>query len=206
MERVPKEGGFIIASNHIGRLDAPLVYYLLGRRDIVLMVAEKYARVPGLRWFANRLDAIWVDRFNADLSALRASINVLKKGAILVLAPEGTRSKTGSLNEAKPGTSFLAIKANVPILPVALLGTWDVEVVSRLKRLKRLDIEVRVGEPFRLPPLQRQNREEAMQAYTDEIMLRIAALLPPELRGVYTDHPRLPKVLKGEEDSQPALA
>jgi 1-acyl-sn-glycerol-3-phosphate acyltransferase len=195
-ERIPPDGAYVITSNHIGRLDAPLVYYLLGRQDVIMLVAEKYRQSAFYRWFVKQLDAIWVDRFNADLRALRTTLNRLKQGQVLVMAPEGTRSKTGQLNYARPGASYLAVKAGVPILPVGVVGTQDHRVVQSLKRLQRLDIHVYIGEPFHLPPLKGGDREEALQAYTDEIMCRIAALLPAESRGVYADHPRLQELLQ----------
>jgi 1-acyl-sn-glycerol-3-phosphate acyltransferase len=177
-------------------LDAPLVYYLLDRQDVIMMVAEKYRQSAFYRWFVKQLDAIWVDRFNADLGALRTTLSRLKQGQVLVMAPEGTRSETGKLNYARPGASYLAAKAGVPILPVGLVGTEDRLVVQRLKHLQRLDIHLYVGEPFHLAPLKGSDREEALQAYTDEIMCRIAALLPPASRGVYADHPRLQELLQ----------
>ena len=197
-EHIPASGAYIIVSNHIGRLDAPLVYYLLNRRDVIMMVAEKYRQSAYYRWFVKQLDAIWVDRFNADLGALRTTLSRLKRGQVLVMAPEGTRSKTGELNYARPGASYLAVKAGVSIVPVGVVGTQDSLVAKRLKHLQRLDIHLYVGEPFRLPPLNGGDRDEALQAYTDEIMCRIAALLPPAARGVYADHPRLQELLQAE--------
>jgi 1-acyl-sn-glycerol-3-phosphate acyltransferase len=142
------------------------------------------------------LNVIWVDRFNADFSAIREALSRLKKGGALVLAPEGTRSKTGALIEGRPGISYLAAKAGVPIVPVAIVGSEDKVVVSYLKRLRRAPITIRIGEPFTLPPVPVKDREAALQQYTDEIMCRIAALLPVEYRGVYTDHPRLKELLE----------
>jgi len=196
MENVPRSGGYIAASNHIGRLDAPLVYYLLDRKDVVMLVAEKYQRYAIYRWFVRRLDAVWVDRFNADLSAMRAALNRLKQGAVLVLAPEGTRSRDGTLQPARAGASYLASKSGVQVIPVGVVGTNDRQVMTRLRRLRRLDINIYVGEPFVLPPIKGRDREAALQEYTDEIMCRVAALLPPEARGVYADHPRLQELLQ----------
>jgi 1-acyl-sn-glycerol-3-phosphate acyltransferase len=195
-EHIPASGAYIIVSNHIGRLDAPLVYYLLGRQDVIMLVAEKYRQSAFYRWFFKQLDGIWVDRFNADLGALRATLSRLRQGQVLAMAPEGTRSKTGKLNYAHPGASYLAVKAGVPLVPVGVVGTQDSLVAERLKHLQRLDIQLYVGEPFRLPPLNGGDRDEALQAYTDEIMCRIAALLPPAVRGVYADHPRLRELLQ----------
>jgi 1-acyl-sn-glycerol-3-phosphate acyltransferase len=159
------------------------------------MGAEKYRQVPLLYWLGNQLGVIWVERFNADFSAVRATLARLKKGGVLVLAPEGTRSHTGALQEAWAGVSFLAVKAGVPIVPVALIGSDDSLVFSNLRRLKRTLVTIRVGKPFMLPPIS-GDRDSALKSYTDEIMCRIAALLPPERRGVYAEHPRLKELLQ----------
>ena len=82
-------------------------------------------------------------------------------------------------------------------LPVALTGTEDAVVVDRLKHLKRLQVRIVAGQPFTLPPVKGKDRDAAMQLYTDEVMCRIAALLPPERRGVYAEHPRLKELLLG---------
>jgi 1-acyl-sn-glycerol-3-phosphate acyltransferase len=197
LENVPQQGGFIVTSNHLGRLDVPLAYVFLHRSDVTLMVAEKYHKYAIIRWLVKQLDAMWVDRFNADFKALREALNRLKKGGVLIIAPEGTRSKSEALIEARPGSSYLAIKAGVPIVPVALTGTEDRLVVEQLKRLRRPHIHVLVGKPFTLPPFKSQEREQAIQKYTDEIMCRIAALLPPEKRGYYANHPRTVELLSG---------
>ena len=113
----------------------------------------------------------------------------------MVLAPEGTRSQSGALLEGRPGASYLATKANVPIIPVALMGTEDWLVKSQITRLRRSKVIIKVGKPFTLPPIKGEYRENSLQDHTDEIMLRIAALLPPAYRGVYANHPRLHEFL-----------
>ena len=195
IENIPKEGGCIIASNHLGRLDVFLVYTVIPRDDIILTLAEKYQKVALWRWAVRNLDAIWLDRFNPDFKALRETIKRLRKGGVLAIAPEGTRSKTESLIPGKPGTAFLATKTNVPIIPAALTGTEDRLVERSLLKLKRTSVTVRLGEEFSLGPLPSKNRESMLQEYTDEIMCRIAAILPPSYRGVYGDHPRLQELL-----------
>ncbi len=195
LENAPRQGGFIVASNHLGRLDVPLAYVFLQRNDITMMVAEKYHKYAVFRWFVKYLDAMWVDRFNADFNALREALSRLKRGGVLVIAPEGTRSKSEALIEARLGSSFLAAKAGVPIVPVALTGTEDRLVVQQLRRLRRPLIHVRVGKPFTLPPFKGAQREQSTQKYTDEIMCQIAALLPLEKRGFYAKHPRTLELL-----------
>jgi 1-acyl-sn-glycerol-3-phosphate acyltransferase len=198
LENVPKEGALIAASNHLGRLDAVMPYIVLDRTDITMMVAEKYKEVALFRWFAKALNAIWVDRYNADLVAMRESLSRLKKGTILVMAPEGTRSPTGALIEARPGASYLAARSGFPVLPVAVTGTEDKYVVVELKHLRRVKVVGRIGKPFTLPPLKPGDREAELKRDTDEIMCRIAAMLPPEYRGVYADHPRTLELINGK--------
>jgi 1-acyl-sn-glycerol-3-phosphate acyltransferase len=194
-DRIPQSQGFVIAANHIGRLDAALPYYILDRPDIIVIVAEKYQKYAATRWLTRVVNGIFIDRYNADVGALRQTLRRLQNGGILTMTPEGTRSKSGNLIEAKPGGIFLAWKAGVPILPAAITGTEDAVVKDRLKHFKRLEIKAVAGEPFTLPPVEGKDREAVMQQYTDEVMCRIAALLPPERRGFYADHPRLKELL-----------
>jgi 1-acyl-sn-glycerol-3-phosphate acyltransferase len=119
----------------------------------------------------------------------------MEENNILVIAPEGTRSRTGALIEARPGVSYLATKLGRPIVPVGITGTEDKNLLDHLKKLRRSHITVTAGEPFILPPLPRENRDEVLKQYTDEIMCHIAALLPELYRGVYGDHPRLKELL-----------
>ena len=197
-ENIPSTGTYIVAGNHLGRLDVPLIYYLLDRPDVILLVAEKYRQSALWRWFVKQLDGIYIDRFNADFSALRTTLQRLRQGGVLVLSPEGTRSPTGALIEARGGTGYLAAKAGVPIIPAALTGTEDHLVKARLRRLQRVPVKLKVGKPFLLPPLPARDREAALEQYTEEIMCQIAALLPPAYRGVYAEHPRLKELLAND--------
>jgi 1-acyl-sn-glycerol-3-phosphate acyltransferase len=202
LEKLPREGAAIITSNHLGRLDVPLVWYVVKRNDIIVIVAEKYQKSALLRWLTHQLDAIFVDRYHADFNAMRQVLEKLKRGGVFVVAPEGTRSQTEALIEGRPGAAYLAAKAGVPVYPVAVAGTEDRVAKQRLKRLRRIHVRGWVGEPYVLPPLPPENRDQVLQEYTDEMMCRIAALLPEEYRGVYADHPRL-KALLGEDRPLP---
>lgn len=195
LDRIPPTGACLAVSNHLGRLDAMLAMILSDRADVIMMVAEKYQKYAIWRWVARNLDALWLDRHTTDFRTLREVQKRLMAGGIAAVAPEGTRSATGQMQPGKPGAAYLAAKTGAPILPMAIMGTWDKEVYGRLKRLRRLDITIRVGEPFTVPPLPRHNKDEFLQQTTDEMMCRVAALLPPEYRGVYADHPRLQELL-----------
>jgi 1-acyl-sn-glycerol-3-phosphate acyltransferase len=195
-ENVPASGSFIIATNHLGMLDAAMLYYVISRWDVFIPVAEKWEENTFLRWMGKHFNFIFIDRFNPDLKALRKIISLMEAGNILVIAPEGTRSRTGAMIEGRPGVSYLAAKLNRPIVPVGLAGTEDKTVIANLKRLRRSPLVVTAGKPFTLPALPgAKDRDAALKENTDEIMCRIAALLPEKNRGVYADHPRLNELL-----------
>jgi 1-acyl-sn-glycerol-3-phosphate acyltransferase len=198
IENLPTSGAYIAAANHLGMLDPVLVYYLLDRQDVILIVAEKHSKYAIVRWLVRSLNAIYIDRYNANMAVIRQVLKRLRQGEVLVIAPEGTRSQSGTLLEGRPGASFLAAKADLPVIPVGATGTEDRLFLANLKRLRKTPVSMRIGEPFRLPPLPKQGREAALQADTIEIMCHIAALLPPEYRGVYADHPRLQELLSPE--------
>jgi 1-acyl-sn-glycerol-3-phosphate acyltransferase len=195
MDRLPPTGAYVIATNHLGLLDAVLLFYGLDRWDVFIPTAEKRQEKWFFRWLGKYLNFVFIDRFNPDLKAMRRIIKLMEEGNILVIAPEGTRSHTGALQEGKPGVSYLAAKLNRPIVPGALIGTEDERIIDNLKHLRRSHIVGEVGVPFSLPPLPMKDRDAALKADTDEIMCRIAALLPPQYRGVYADHPRLKELL-----------
>lgn len=194
-EHLPKEGNCVVATNHVGFADVPIGLFALNRWDIFVMIGEKWEKVGLFRWASQYFNLIFIDRFNPDINTLRKVISLMEKNNILVIAPEGTRSHTGALIEAKPGVSYLAAKLNRPIVPVGITGTEDKTILDNLKRLRRSHITVTAGPAFTLPPLPRENRDQALKQYTDEIMCRIAAILPEKYRGVYADHPRLKELL-----------
>lgn len=194
IERAP-EGNFIAAANHLGRLDTATLLCIIDREDIILPVAEKYKSHPFFRVLGQAVDAVWLNRFEADHSALREILVRMKKGGLLVIAPEGTRSKTEALQEGKMGVAFLASKSGYPVLPVAVTGTEDRVILENLKHFRRSRIVVRAGAPFYVQIPKEKGREEAMRQATDEIMCQIAALLPVKYHGVYADHPRLKQLL-----------
>lgn len=202
-EHLPKDTSFVIATNHLGFLDVPIAFYALERWDMFVVIGEKWRDVGLFRWVGKHFNFIFIDRFNPDIKALRTIISLMEKNNILVIAPEGTRSRTGALIEAKPGVSYLATKLKRPIIPVAITGTADKTLLDNLKRLRRSHITVKAGPVFTLPTLPRENRDEILKNYTDEIMCHIAALLPEKYRGVYAKHPRLQELLK-EKSTLPA--
>lgn len=195
-DNVPLTGGMILASNHIGILDIIMVYFGIDRTDLFIPVAEKWQRIGWIKWLGEQLNFLFVDRYNPDLKALRKMIALMEDGKCLVIAPEGTRSRVGSLIEGKPGVAYLAARSGFPVIPVAITGTEDKVLLGNVKRFKKSHIILTGGKPFVIPPLPATNRDEVLQKYTDEIMCQMAALLPEKYRGVYAEHPRLKELLQ----------
>jgi 1-acyl-sn-glycerol-3-phosphate acyltransferase len=197
-ENLPTENNYVLATNHIGILDALMPFYALGRWDIYIPVAEKWEQNRFLKWLGKYFNFVFIDRYNPDIKAMRKLIRLMEDGNLLAISPEGTRSRVGSLIEAKPGVTYLATKLNRPIVPVAITGTEDKVILGNLKRLKRSHITVTAGPHFTLPPVPREGRDEILKKYTDEIMCRIAVLLLEKYRGVYAEHPRLKELLSNK--------
>jgi 1-acyl-sn-glycerol-3-phosphate acyltransferase len=195
IEKLP-EGNVIVAANHLGRLDTAALLCILDREDIIMPVAEKYKDHPLYGAIGRAANAVWLNRFEADYSAFRQILERLKQGGLLVIAPEGTRSKTEALQEAKMGVAFLASKTGYPVLPVAVTGTEDRIIMENLKRLRRSKITATAADLMYIQIPKGAGREEAMRQATDEIMCQIAARLPEKYHGVYADHPRLKELLK----------
>src|SRR6187455_777663 len=139
IEKIPA-GNALAASNHLGRLDTAALLCVVDREDIIMAVAEKYKNHPLYGAIGRAVNGIWLNRFEANYSALRQILARMEQGGVLAIAPEGTRSKTEALQEGKMGVAFLASKSGYPILPVALTGTEDRRVVENLKHFRRLRI------------------------------------------------------------------
>src|SRR5215210_2743702 len=136
-DNLPKNASFVIATNHLGFVDVPIAFYAINRWDMFVLIAEKWGKIGLVRWVGKYFNFIFIDRFNLDIKALRTVIALMEKNNILVIAPEGTRSRTGALIEAKPGVSYLATKLDRPIVPVAITGTEDKVLLANLKKLRR---------------------------------------------------------------------
>lgn len=195
IDKLPK-GNVIVAVNHLGRLDTAVLLCVVDREDIIMPVAEKYRDHPIYGALGRAANAVWLNRFEADYSALRHILARMKQGGLMVIAPEGTRSKTEALQEGKMGAAFLASKSGYPVMPVALTGTEDRGALENLKRFRRIKITVTAADPFYITSPTGKGRDEAMRQATEEIMCQIAALLPEKYRGVYADHPRVKELLR----------
>lgn len=185
LQHLPRTGRLIIMMNHLYFLD-PIVVTVALPRDIAIMSKIENLQTPVLgpltRWFGG----FPVRRGELDLSAVRRSVEVLEREGALLMAPEGTRSKTGGLQRAFKGMALIATRTNSPILPVAISGHET--FLSNLKRLRRTPLRLVIGEPFILSAADGSKvRRDQLQQMTTEAMYRLARLLPERYRGVYSD-------------------
>ena len=198
-DKLPEKGGFVVACNHLGILDAPMAYYALDNWNLFIPVAEKWEENPILKWLGKHLNFIFINRFAPDLKAMREMMKRMAEGQTLIIAPEGTRARDEKMAQGKPGVAYLASKMNWQIVPVAISGTEDRIIRGNLKRFRRTNIKITAGDAFTLPFFPKENREETLQKYADEIMCRIAVMLPERNRGYYSEHPYLKDLLKKNE-------
>jgi 1-acyl-sn-glycerol-3-phosphate acyltransferase len=176
-DQVPLSGGLLLTMNHLGGADPVLALGFCPRAALTT------GKVELLSWplVVRAYGMIPLRRDGLDVDALRRLLAALEAGQALLIAPEGRESRTGALEAGQAGAAFLAQKANVPIVPVALTGTAWKEILPAWRRIRRPCVTLTYGPPYRLPAgLPRA-------AALNEIMRHIADLLPPQYRGVYAD-------------------
>lgn len=207
LHNLPTGGPYLLVANHMSIADSPVVLMALPPIRTHFWIGEKWRALPVFGYLAGQMGGIFINRQAFDRQALRAALTELAAGEIVGLAPEATRSTIGQIIRPRHGAAFLAIEANVPIVPVALIGTEH--LFANFARLRTTPIEARIGAPFMLPPLPgRRIRQRELEAYSDLIMLHIAALLPARYHGYYRhiQHPGLPAILAGADPWPDCLA
>jgi 1-acyl-sn-glycerol-3-phosphate acyltransferase len=183
LRRVPEHGPLLLVCNHVNFLEVPLVLSHLQPRQVTGFAKAETWNSPMMGLLFDLWGAIPIRRGEPDVTAIRRVLEALEHGMIVAIAPEGTRSGDGCLRRAKPGIGLLAARSSVPILPIAYYG--HEAIWSNLRRLRRTDFHIRVGRLLRVRPHDRWTAEER-QALADEVMCRIAELLPEKYRGAYT--------------------
>lgn len=184
LSSVPQKGPLIVITNHTGQVEVPVFANLLQPRKITGWGKAEAFENPFLKWVFGAWDIIPVHRGEADLTALKSALRMLEEGRIFGVAPEGTRNKTGILRRGLPGAAILAMKSGAPVLPVVHWG--GEKFLKNLKSFKRTDFHIRVGEPFYVKA-DGKVTGEMRQEIVDEMMYRIAELMPEEYRGEYSD-------------------
>lgn len=182
LENLPSQGPALIVSNHLGDADV-----IVGVAYTPVMVeavakAELYDFLF-LGWLMDTYGVIWVHRGRPDRKALRVCLEALAEGRMIGIAPEGRESVTGELEPGVGGAAYLALKSDVPVVPVTFTGTQNDRVIDNLRRLRRPVITLTVGSPFKLENI--GDFRTSIRAGTETIMKTLAAQLPTAYRGVY---------------------
>jgi len=191
IDKFPQKGPLIVISNHTGQLEVAVFFGQLATRPITGWAKVESWDNAFLNWLFNLWGLIPVRRGEADTSALKKAIKALEDGYIFGIAPEGTRNITGRLKRAHPGAVMLAVHSGVPIIPLVHWGGEN--FLKNLAHFKRTDFHIRFGEPFKLVLEGVKMTREVRQQIADEMMIRIAELIPLEYRGDYE------KVTPGEK-------
>lgn len=186
LDYLPADGSAIVIFNHIAFIDPIVVLSVLPRNATPLARHDVFG-VPGWGIFPRLWDVILVRRNQVDRDALRKSLAVLDAGEVLLVAPEGTRHP--SLQRAKAGLAYLALKSGAPIVPVAIEGTKGYPKLI-VGRNDLTPVTVRMGRPFMFKKVDRQRNRDRLRIMTDEAMYVLARMLPEERRGVYSDMSR----------------
>ncbi len=182
MDNFPRHGPALVVINHLGDADAPLLVGSLPIAPDALGKIELY-QYPVLGRLMDWYGVIWLHRGQADRRALRATFQGFSENRVILIAPEGRYSLIGGLEQGHHGAAYLALKADVDIIPVVVVGTENERVYGHLKQLRRAPVSLRIGEAFRLA--HSKERRDTIKEGTRQIMRRLAALLPEEYQGAY---------------------
>ncbi len=184
LDNVPAAGPAILMINHVAFLDPVTLIAGLQRR-IVPMSKIENLRLPGVNLLIRLWGAINVRRGEVDRAALRQAIEALRGGHLLLMAPEGTRSKSGELQEPHDGIAYVATRTGAMVIPVGIVGTPS--IAQNWKRWKRTDVHVTFGRPFYFETAGARVGREELSLMTREAMYQLAAMLPPQQRGRFAD-------------------
>ena len=183
-ENIPATGPAILMINHIAFID-PIVVINVAKRDIVPMAKIEVYDYPVIGIVPHLWGVIPVRREEFDRRAIQQSLEVLRAGELVLVAPEGTRGP--ALKQGKEGIAYLASRSNAPIVPVAIDGTIGFPALRFTKAWRGPGAVVRFGHPFRFRPEYMHAGRDQLRQMTDEAMYILSALLPPYRRGVYSD-------------------
>ncbi len=183
-QNVPGQGPLLVVVNHLHLADPPLVAVSLPRKSIFMAKKELFQSAFS-RYFVSRFGAFPVSRGRLDRETLRQAERTLADGQVLIMFPEGTRSKKAQLQPALPGVTMIAVRSGAPILPIGISGTEKLKNATWW--LRRPRITVNIGTPFHLPPVNGKLSKTETARLTSLIMTRISELLPAEYRGHYME-------------------
>ena len=187
---VPRKGAAILASNHLSALDH-VVLPAVTRRTIINISKMEHFEKPVKAWFFRQWGVIPVQRGRGDKGAMDAARDALRSGHLFCIYPEGTRSLDGRLHKGHTGVARLALECRVPVIPVAMKGTFEAWPKGGRLRLFRRTAAV-VGEPMDFSRhWGRQDDKEVCRDVTDQVMRALAALSGQEYRDEYQYNPEV---------------
>src|SRR3954451_19394710 len=163
-EHVPKDGPVILAANHRSFLD-PFIIGVCVRRPIYFVAKRELFERRWQGWILNALGAFPIRRGESDAESMETALEILRRGDVVVIFPEGTRIRTGSLGKAKRGVGRMALQSGAPGVPVAGHGTGD---ARRGWRIRPVKVKVRMGRPLTFPRV-----EEPSPSLASEVTARI---------------------------------
>ena len=173
IDNIPKEGGCLIASNHVSLFDPPLVSIAINFRQVHFVAKKDLFMIPILGKILAGCGCVWVDRSSKDGSSVNQAIDLLKSGRVVGIFPEGTRSKDGKLQRGKLGVSVMALKSGVPIVPACVFNTYEIGHNHGIPCGRRLGI--RFGQPIPVA-LNEHPDPKAMKEVCNQVMEAIAQL------------------------------
>ncbi len=183
-ENFPQKGPLLMVSNHLGDSDG-VVGLAVAKKPFDLMGKVELYDIPVAGKLLDWYGTIWVHRGRPDRKALQVVLKGLADGRMVAVAPEGRESVSGALEQGTDGAAYIALKADVPILPVVVTGTENSRVYGNIKKFRRTQVCITAGLPFRLEKT--GNRRKDIDLGTQTIMKTLAQMLPPEYQGVYRD-------------------
>ncbi|MFN8460017.1 MAG: lysophospholipid acyltransferase family protein [Anaerolineae bacterium] len=185
LEHISPSGPLVIIINHIALLD-PIIVCGISPRLVIPLAKKEAFDSPLWGPLLKLYGAISVNRGEADLRAIKSTLQVLQQQGAILMAPEGTRSRTYQLQPAKEGAAMLIWRSGAMVVPVGVTGTPH--ITGYWRKLRRAPVQLTVGSAFALPASSTKGRPSRAElaAMTQELMLRLAQQLPPEFRGVYS--------------------
>ena len=180
VENVPPAGALLVTMNHLGGAD-PVLVVAYTPRPLVAVGKAEILRWPVIGLAVRAYGMLPVRRGEPDRATLKRMLAVLADGRALLIAPEGRESLTGQLEAGKSGAAFLALQSQATVLPVAITGTGWKQLLPAWRRGRRPCVTLTFGAPYTLTP------GLSRPAAVEEIMRRLAVLLPPHYRGVYLE-------------------
>jgi len=195
MENIPDHNKYVAIFNHVSLVEVPFIAAFWPTILEIIGAAVVWDR-PGVSIVVKMWSGVRVKRTEFDRDVFKQVIQVFEANRPLMISPEGGRSHSPGLRRGKPGVAYIIDKVDVEVLPVAVVGN-TMDFLKKGIRGERPPIQMIVGEPFRLPPIdgRGEERRSKRQNNTDYSMARLAALLPESYRGVYVEYE---KILAGE--------